>query len=252
MGQRTLSRCAALTSGPSSTPSTSGAASAIERSASSAARAGGQGAAARAHLARARDEALEEARREALLQEQARGGAADLAVGPEAAEHDPLHHALQVEGRRAGVVEDERGRLAAQLERHLAHARRAGAHDAAAGGEGAGEAHLGDERVRRQRRAGHVAAAGQHVEHAARQAHLRARRQRRQLHRAQRRVLARLQHARAPRGQRRRHLHARATPPATGARARRVGRQPSPSPSPLSCRAAECERRTFQTAMRRG
>ena len=64
--------------------------------------------------ARLLGEAVEQARRERLLDQQPRGRAADLPLVPEDAEHHPLDRGLDV-----GVGEDDERRLAAELERDV-------------------------------------------------------------------------------------------------------------------------------------
>jgi hypothetical protein len=107
-----------------------------------------------------------------------------------------LHRLGQV-----GVVEDDDGALAAELQRHPLH--RAGAdrlHPLARGG-GAGERHHVDVGVRGERLAHHGAHARDEVEHARRQPHLLEHLGQRE--RRQRRHLAGLEHDGAPGRQRR-------------------------------------------------
>lgn len=77
-----------------------------------------------------------------LMHQQARRGAADLAGGPEAAKHGPLH------GRgHVGVVKHDEGRLAAQFHGGGPQVVGGGHVDAPPCGDRAGEGDLVDQRV---------------------------------------------------------------------------------------------------------
>lgn len=78
-----------------------------------------------------------------LARQEPAGGRADLPVGPEAAEHDPLDDLVDV---GAVVEHDERG-LAPELQRDGHDVLRGGVHDALARGEAAREGDLGEARV---------------------------------------------------------------------------------------------------------
>ncbi|CRJ98752.1 hypothetical protein BN1708_009490 [Verticillium longisporum] len=111
------------------------------------------------------EEAREEGVVDIVVDEEARGGGADLAgVGHEAVV-GPARGAVEV-----GVGEDEQRRLAARLERHGLEGGGGQAHDGAAGRRAAGEGELVDAGVGGEGGAGVGAAAVEHVEHAARQA----------------------------------------------------------------------------------
>jgi hypothetical protein len=79
---------------------------------------------------------------DALLHEDARAGAADLPL----VEPDRVDHALD-DAVEVGVVEDDEGRLAAELQRQLLAAPGGGRADDAADLGGAGEGDLVDVRV---------------------------------------------------------------------------------------------------------
>src|SRR5690606_9844777 len=68
-----------------------------------------------------------------------------------------------------GVVEDDEGRLAAQLEEHARQVLGGGGHDLASGGGGAGERDQVDARVGREHGAQGVVRAGDDVEDAGRE-----------------------------------------------------------------------------------
>ena len=104
-------------------------------------------------------EGLEELVVDALLDEDAGAGAAALAVVEVDAKVDPRDGLLDV-----GVVEDNVGRLAAELERHLLEVGGGGGlHDGAADDGRASKGNLVNVHVRREGGAGDLAEAGQQV-----------------------------------------------------------------------------------------
>mmetsp|Transcript_2288 Transcript_2288/g.4737 ORF Transcript_2288/g.4737 Transcript_2288/m.4737 type:complete len:396 (+) Transcript_2288:74-1261(+) len=155
---------------------------------------------ARLHRRRHLGEAGEYLGGDVLVDQGARRGRADLAIGPEYAEHEPLHRHVHLD-----VVEDDDGRLAPQLQRHVADAVRARVHHLGPRGDGAREGDLGHVPVRRQRRAAIRPQPAHHIEHPLGQA-ARLRRQPCEVECSEGRELRRLEHHAAPRGKRRRHL----------------------------------------------
>ena len=133
------------------------------------------------------------------LHQESRTGDAGLPGRGENAGDHALHRVVQV-----GVVEDDVGRLAAELHRHALQTARGRFVDALTSGVRAGERHLGHQRVLDQRPAHLVTESGHHVHDSGREARLLH--QRHQLQRRRRGVLRRLDHDRVAGGQRRRHL----------------------------------------------
>ena len=136
-----------------------------------------------------------------LLHQQPRAGAADVALVEEDAVDDALDRLVE-----GGVVEHHVGALAAELQRQPSAGPRELAPDGAPHAGGAGERHLVEPRVARQRLAGRPRA-GDDVDHARREPRLGD--QLRQQQRGERRGLRRLQHHRVPAGEGRRDLPGR-------------------------------------------
>ena len=146
-----------------------------------------------------RPSSIEEAVENVAMQEQARARGAGLALAGEAhGGDDAVDHPVFV-----GVGKDDRGALAAELERNRHDAIRGGAHDELADLGRAGEGELADRGMAGERRAAFLAVAGQHVEHARRQELLANFGQ--QQH-AERRILGRLHHHRVAGAERRADL----------------------------------------------
>jgi hypothetical protein len=116
--------------------------------------------------ARPRRHPLHELVVERLVHERPRAGHAGLSCGGEDAGEQP-----GLGGVHVGVLEDDVGRLAAELERHLGEALRGGDADRATGLDPAGERDLRHVRVADERLAGR-SEPGDDVEHARREAHL--------------------------------------------------------------------------------
>ena len=113
-------------------------------------------------------EALQELIVDVLLHEDTRSRAAALAVVEVDAKVDPRDGVVDV-----GVLEDDVGRLAAQLERHLLQVRLGcGLQDHAADDGRSSEGNLVNVHVRRDGRAGDTAKAGDHVDDTSREASL--------------------------------------------------------------------------------
>ncbi|MCY1200129.1 hypothetical protein D9M72_115550 [compost metagenome] len=113
--------------------------------------------------------ALHEAVVDRFLDQRARRAGADLALVQR--EHGKAFQRLVEEGVVGGqhVLEEDVGRLAAQLQRHRDQVLRRVLHDQPAGGGLAGERHLADARARCQRLAGFQPEAVDHIDHARRQ-----------------------------------------------------------------------------------
>jgi len=100
-----------------------------------------------------------------VLDQDARGGGADLAHVRHDADVAPLDGLVEV-----GVFEDEQRRLAARLQRDVLHVHGGHLHDLPAGRGAAGEGDLVDIEMRGDGRAAVFAVAVQHVHHARREA----------------------------------------------------------------------------------
>ena len=146
-------------------------------------------------------EALHELVVDGALDEDPRAGRADLSLREVDAEHRADDRLVEV-----GVGEDDRRRLAAELERHALDRARARAHDRAARDGRAGERELVDVGVLGERGAGELAEARDHVEDARRSSGLQA--DPAQLEARERCELGRLEDDGVPRRQRRRPLAA--------------------------------------------
>ena len=142
---------------------------------------------------------VEEGFEDRAVEEQPRPRGARL---PLAREAHPRNHAVD-RARIVGVREDDRGTLAAELERDRHDAVRRRVHDELADLGRSGERQLADERMPRQRGAAFLAVAGQQVHDAWRQVFVA---QLRDAQQSERRVLGGLQHQRIARRHRHRDL----------------------------------------------
>ena len=113
-----------------------------------------------------RHEALGELGRDPLVKEEPRTGNTGLALIVEDGERRPVDRRRQV-----GIVEDDVGPLASELELQALQVAGRGFDHLASGGRRPGEGHLGDVWVFGDRGAGRLAEARDDVDHAGRYAH---------------------------------------------------------------------------------
>ncbi len=148
------------------------------------------------------EQALDELRVNRAMDQRARARDAGLAGGREDSRHHAFHGLIEI-----GVVENNIGRFAAELERHVLDAARGQPIDMLARLIAAGEGDLGDVLVRDQRLAHFVAEAGDDVDNARRKARLLEQLAERE--RRDRGKFRRLPHHGVARGQRRRQFPCR-------------------------------------------
>lgn len=127
----------------------------------------GKGVASLGHVLDGDEEVLDEFVDDGLVDKQAGGGGADLALVAEDANVSPLGGLVEV-----GVVKDEKRRLATSLESNVLHGATGHFHDFAASGSGAGKGNLVDVGVGGEGLASVLAVAVEDVEDARRETSL--------------------------------------------------------------------------------